>query len=144
VLIRKLELRDIDSVLAIQRACPEVAQWSVADYERGSTGAIAGWTAEDHTGIVGFLVAQSLFGESEILNFAVHPDCRRRGVGSALLAHAIEWSEHAHDRRIMLEVRASNVAAQRFYERHGFRVAGRRGHYYSNPTEEALLLDCAL
>jgi [ribosomal protein S18]-alanine N-acetyltransferase len=144
VLIRKLELRDIEDVLAIQHACPEAAQWSGADYEGVDSGAVAIWVAQDDAGIVGFLVARSLLGESEILNFAVHPDCRRRGLGSALLAHALEWSKHAHDRRLMLEVRASNVAAQKFYERHGFRVVGRRGHYYSNPTEEALLLDCVL
>ena len=144
MLVRKLELRDIESVLAIQRACPEVAQWPVADYERAGTGGIAGWVAEDDAGVAGFLVARSLLGETEILNFAVRPDARRRGIGSMLLAHAVEWSKRDRARRIMLEVRASNLAAQKFYERHGFRIVGRRGRYYSNPTEEALLLDSAL
>lgn len=144
MLVRKLELRDIESVLAIQRACLEVAQWSAPDYERSGTGGIAGWVAEDDAGVVGFLVARSVLGETEILNFAVRPDARRLGIGSALLEDVVEWSKRDRARRIMLEVRASNVAAQKFYERHGFQIVGRRGRYYSNPTEEALLLDCAL
>lgn len=144
MLVRKLELRDIDAVLAIQQGCPEVAQWSATDYERAALGAIAGWVAEDDRGVVGFLVGRSLLGECEIVNFAVQPDARRRGIGSALLGEAIEWCKRDRARKIMLEVRASNAAAQRFYERHGFRIVGRRGRYYSNPTEEALLLDCAL
>ena len=144
MLVRKLELRDIESVLAIQRACPEVAQWPAADYERAGTGGIAGWIAEDDAGIAGFLVARSLLGETEILNFAVRLDARRRGIGSALLSHVVAWSKNDRAKRIMLEVRASNSAAQKFYERHGFRIVGRRGRYYSNPSEESLLLDRVL
>jgi [ribosomal protein S18]-alanine N-acetyltransferase len=141
--IRLLDLRDIPEVLAVQRACPEVAQWSAPDYERAATGAIAGWVAEDGAGIAGFLMARSLLGESEILNFAVRPDARRHGIGSMLLGQAMEWSRSVRAVRVMLEVRASNVAAQAFYRRHGFRVAGRRGSYYANPAEDALLLDCS-
>lgn len=144
MLIRKLELRDIEAVLAIQRGCPQVAQWMAADYERAATGVMAGWVTEDEDGITGFLVAQSLLGDTEILNLGVRPDARRRGAGSALLARVLEWSQHVHGRRVMLEVRASNLAAQSFYQRHGFRIVGRRGRYYSNPAEEALLLDRVL
>ncbi|HTU32533.1 MAG TPA: ribosomal protein S18-alanine N-acetyltransferase [Candidatus Acidoferrum sp.] len=139
-----MEPADIEGVLAIQRACPEVAQWSASDYEPAITGAMSGWVFEDEGRLVGFLVARSLLGESEILNFGVRPDSRRRGIGSQLLERVFEWSKRGHARRIMLEVRASNVAAQSFYLRHGFQIVGRRGRYYSNPTEEALLLDCPL
>ncbi|HEX5425666.1 MAG TPA: ribosomal protein S18-alanine N-acetyltransferase [Candidatus Acidoferrales bacterium] len=144
VSIRRLELSDIEDVLAIQRACPEVAQWSASDYERSVSGAMAGWVSEDDAGLSGFLVARSLLGESEILNFGVRPDARGRGIGSQLLQEVIEWSKRGRDRRILLEVRASNVVAQSFYARLGFQIVGRRGRYYSNPTEEALLLDRAL
>lgn len=142
--VRRLELTDIEGVLAVQQACPQVAQWLASDYGGAATGAITGWVFEDEVGLAGFLVARSLLGESEILNVGVRPDARRRGIGSQLLEHVIEWSKRSRAKRIMLEVRASNVAAQTFYVRHGFQVVGRRGRYYSNPTEEALLLDCAL
>lgn len=142
--VRRLELTDIEGVLAIQRACPEVAQWLASDYGSAATGAIAGWVFDDEAGLGGFLVARSLLGESEILNFGVRPDARRRGIGSQLLEQVIEWSKRSRARRIMLEVRASNVAAHGFYVRRGFHVVGRRGRYYSNPAEEALLLDRAL
>lgn len=144
MLIRRLELSDVESVLAIQHACPEVAQWPALEYERAAKGAIAGWVAEDENGIAGFLVARALLSESEVLNFGVRPDARRRGIGSKLLEEAIDWSKRGRARRMMLEVRASNVGAQSFYARHGFQIVGRRGRYYSNPTEEALLLDRAM
>ncbi len=141
MLIRRLEPRDVEGVLAIQRACPEVAQWLAADYERAARCTTAAWVAEDETGLAGFLVARSLLGENEILNFAVRPNARRTGIGSKLLEEALDWSKRSCAKRVMLEVRESNFAAQSFYARHGFRIVGRRGRYYSNPTEEALLLD---
>lgn len=142
--VRRLELADVEAVLAIQRTCPEIAQWSASDYERSVSGAMAGWVSEDEAGLSGFLVARSLLGESEILNFGVRPDARGRGIGSDLLQQVVDWSKQGRARRIMLEVRASNLLAQRFYARHDFGVVGRRGRYYSNPVEEALLLDRAL
>jgi len=141
---RQMAPRDVDSVLAIQAACPEIAQWSVWDYESVARGEMAGWVAEDERGIAGFLVARQLVGEAEILNFAVRADSRRQGTGTALLEKALEWSRSFGAERVILEVRASNVAAVRFYERHGFVVAGKRPRYYAAPVEDALLLNLSL
>lgn len=138
--IRKLEPRDIEGVLAIQRESPEIAQWTASDYESAARGEMAAWVAEDARGIAGFLVARLLVQETEILNLAVRPDARRRGVGSKLLSEAADWSKIVRAERILLEVRASNLAAQRFYEGHGFGRAGRRLGYYTNPREDAVVL----
>jgi [ribosomal protein S18]-alanine N-acetyltransferase len=138
--VRTMEARDIEKVLEIQRGCPEIAQWSARDYERVVSGEMAGWTSEDERGVAGFLVARELVGETEVLNFAVRADVRRQGLGSMLVDAAVDWSRGLGAERVMLEVRASNEAAVRFYDRHGFVEAGRRAKYYVGPVEDAFVL----
>jgi len=142
--LRPFESRDIQEVLAIQSACPEIAQWSARDYEQAAASGIAGWVAESARGIAGFLVARQIEGEAEILNFAVRQESRLRGVGTELLTKALDWSRSAGAERAFLEVRASNEAAIQFYERQGFTPAGRRRRYYTAPAEDALVLSFAL
>jgi ribosomal-protein-alanine N-acetyltransferase len=145
VLVRSLELRDIEDVLAIQAASPEIAQWNLWDYDRVARGAMAGWVAELDAGeMAGFLVARLVVRELEILNFAVRPAARRGGIGRALLGEALRWAKMSEAHEAFLEVRVSNVAALQFYERHNFEVTGRRPRYYTAPIEDALLLRLAL
>lgn len=142
--IRKLVPGDVPGVLLLQSSCREIAQWTAADYKQVAGGDMAGWVAEEDDGIAGFLVARTLGREAEILNIAVRPDARRRGVGSNLLVEAVVWSTDLRAERVLLEVRESNTSAIGFYERQGFRVAGRRRGYYATPAEDALLLELPL
>ena len=80
----------------------------------------------------------------EILNFAVAPDWRHQGVGKALLREAIDWGREIRAQNALLEVRESNLAALRFYERHEFQATGRRARYYTAPVEDALVLTLRL
>ena len=114
------------------------------DYDRVARGEMAGWVAEEESRVSGFLVARRVALDIEILNFAVRLECRRRGIGAALLRVALDWGKSFHAENAMLEVRASNLAALRFYERFGFQVSGRRPHYYTAPVEDALLLTARL
>jgi len=138
--VRLLTPADVEAVVAIQGACPEIAQWTAWDYDRVARGEMAGWVAEEEAKVAGFLVARRVAADLEILNFAVRPDVRRSGLGAALLGAALDWGKSLHAEKAMLEVRASNVAALRFYERFSFQVAGRRPRYYTAPIEDALLL----
>lgn len=144
VLVRALAPADVEAILTIQSACPEIAQWTMWDYDRVARGEMAGWIAEQGSGVSGFLVARRVATDLEILNFAVRPDDRRRGVGAALLRAALEWGKSFNAEKAMLEVRVSNLAALRFYERFNFQVAGRRPRYYAAPAEDALLLTATL
>jgi len=139
--IRRIEERDIDPILAIQAACPEIAQWTAWDYDRVARGEMAGWIAEEESKVIGFIVARRVINEIEILNFAVDPAARGRGTGAALLQETIVWGKTFSAVQVILEVRASNAAALRFYEKHNFRVSGKRARYYDSPTEDALLLN---
>jgi ribosomal-protein-alanine N-acetyltransferase len=148
-MIRTLESRDVDAILAIQASCPEIAQWTAWDYERVAEGEMAGWVAEevtvhDSARVAGFMVARRVTTDLEILNFAVAFGSRRRGLGARLLQTALAWAQSFQGTQAILEVRASNIEALRFYERHKFRIVGRRPRYYAGPVEDAILLTATL
>jgi len=138
--IRRIESRDAGPILAIQGVTPEIAQWTLWDYLCVARGEMAGWVAEEAGEVLGFLIARQVVSDIEILNLAVRPDSRRRGIGAALLAESIKWSMTFRAERALLEVRASNQAALRFYERHHFHATGRRERYYVAPPDDALVL----
>jgi ribosomal-protein-alanine N-acetyltransferase len=142
--IRPIETRDLEFVMAIQSACPEIAQWTMRDYANAVQGTMSGWVAEENSEVAGFIVARRVTSELEILNFAVRPDRRHRGIGASLLRETLAWGTTFHAENAFLEVRASNLAALRFYEHNGFEVTGRRPRYYSAPIEDALVLTAPL
>ena len=99
------------------------------------------WVVEDgEHAIVAFLVFWIVHDEIHVLNVAVHPDARRRGIARALLDDLIEQAEAAHMTLISLEVRDSNVAAQRLYSGFGFEKIGHRPRYYADNQEDARVL----
>lgn len=144
LVIRSLEPRDVESIIEIQSGCPEIAQWTLWDYDRVARCEMAGWVAEEDAKVIGFLVARRVLADLEILNFAVRHGERRRGIGTRLFREALAWGQSFFAEKAILEVRASNLAALRFYERHNFEVSGRRKNYYSAPIEDALLLTASL
>ena len=135
-----MEIRDVDSVLAIQATSPESAQWTATDYDVANRPATSAWIAEQSSQTLGFIVLRHVSDEVEILNIAVRPDSRRQRVASELLNIALQQSTQNGARKAYLEVRASNTAAIRFYEHHSFRASGRRARYYSTPVEDAVIL----
>jgi ribosomal-protein-alanine N-acetyltransferase len=94
--------------------------------------------------LAGFVASRMVADELHINNIAVRPEHRRRGLGGALLRGALEGGAKVGARLVILEVRASNHPARALYERHGFRVVGRRANYYSEPPEDALVMRRAL
>jgi ribosomal-protein-alanine N-acetyltransferase len=138
--IRRVEPRDVVAILGIQAVSPEIAQWTMEDYERVARGEMAGWVADQAGQVLGLLIARQIATDIEILNLAVRPDARRRGVGAALLAEALDWSRTFRAEKAFLEVRASNLAALQFYLRHHFKATGRRARYYTAPPDDALVL----
>ena len=90
--------------------------------------------------IVGFAGVWLMVDEAHITTFGVHPDRRRQGVGRQLLLNLCELAVTIGARRLTLEVRASNEAAQALYRSFGFELAGRRPHYYTDDGEDALVM----
>lgn len=90
--------------------------------------------------VAAFCACWLLDDELHINTIAVHPDLRRRGLATALMTRLLAIAAAEGACRAMLEVRRSNTAALRLYERMGFHVAGVRRNYYTHPDEDALLL----
>ena len=130
--IRRGEPCDLDEVAAIQAASPEAARWNVSEYPQYDFRvAVRGQR------IAGFLVSRPVADDQrELLNLAVAPEFRRRGVGRDLLAGLLGESPGA----IFLEVRESNHAARNIYKSMGFQEVGNRPGYYENPLEAAIVM----
>ncbi len=90
--------------------------------------------------ILGSVWVQIVLDEGYVGNVAVHPDCRRCGVGDALLNALDSRAAERQLRFLTLEVRASNEPALSLYRKHGYERVGLRRGYYSEPKEDAVLM----
>ena len=90
--------------------------------------------------VAGYVGSQTVLGETDMMNVAVHPDLRRRGVAEGLILALVEELKARDSHSLTLEVRASNAPAQALYEKLGFTQAGLRKNYYRNPKEDACIL----
>lgn len=90
--------------------------------------------------VAGYVGSQSVMDEADMMNVAVAPEYRRKGVGRELVLSLIEQLRNNDVHSLSLEVRPTNVAAIRMYEQLGFTCVGRRPGYYKSPKEDALIL----
>ena len=96
--------------------------------------------AMDSDRLVGYVGSQSVLGETDMMNIAVHPDYRRRGIAEQLVIQLVEALKEKGNHSLMLEVRVSNEPARKLYEKLGFTQVGLRKNYYRNPKEDACIL----
>ena len=89
-------------------------------------------------------ILNKLFRRHESRNVATHPQERRMGHASRLLAHVLEYARRAACRLVTLEVRRSNEAAQRLYRRFAFKAVGIRPKYYVDDQEDAVIMSLDL
>lgn len=93
---------------------------------------------------VGYCGMYLSMDEAEITNVAVQPECRKQGIGDAILGAAFAEAQKRGVQKIYLEVRESNTPAQKLYEKHGFESCGIRKNFYRKPTEHAIVMCCDL
>jgi ribosomal-protein-alanine N-acetyltransferase len=96
--------------------------------------------AKETKRLVGYLVAWKIDEQLHLANIAIHPDERRKEIGSQLLKTILEIGEEINCKSIFLEVRASNTIAQNFYRKFGFIHTFTQKHYYHD-GEDALILE---
>jgi ribosomal-protein-alanine N-acetyltransferase len=94
----------------------------------------------EHRRVAGYIVARETAGELHINNVAVREQYRRQGIGRALLSRIVSQSMRLGVKTAFLEVRHGNLAAQALYKECGFKAIARRSNYYSNPTEDAVVM----
>jgi [ribosomal protein S18]-alanine N-acetyltransferase len=141
-LLRPTTERDLSQIALIERAC-FADPWSEESFRRlvdvpPAIFLVAQFPPDE--AIAGYVVAFSVGEESEILNVAVDPKFRGRGLAGQMLDGALIELGARGVRTAFLEVRESNKAARALYESRGFVEIGRRSSYYRRPVEDALVL----
>ncbi len=138
--IRWMIRRDMTEVLDIETNCFEFP-WSEQDFIRCLRQRnCIGMVAEYDERVVGFMVYELHKDQLHILNFAVHPDFARHGVGKQMVGKLISKLSHQRRNRIMLEVRETNLSAQLFFRSMGFRAITVLRDFYDDTTEDAYLM----
>ena len=118
--------------------------WSEKSNSSELENALALWlVALEGETVTGYVGSQTVLGWTDMMNVAVHPDYRRRGIGEALVEELIVRLKAMGNECLTLEVRASNEPAKQLYDKLGFREVGRRPNYYRNPKEDALIMRLA-
>ncbi len=133
-------LRHVQPAAELEKLCFS-SPWSVeslaAELDNPDAFFVA---AEENGAFLGYAGMHCPCGDCYVDNIAVCPSARRKGVGEALTRALIAHGEALGGTFISLEVRPSNAAAIHLYEKLGFATAGRRKNFYTNPTEDGLIL----
>jgi ribosomal-protein-alanine N-acetyltransferase len=144
LLIRRAGLADISAIWAIETISFPTpwSRWSfLAELgHRNSHMLVAGPPFPQPWQIWAYLIFWVVLDEMHILNLAVHPAQRRRGIARRLLSEGLAQARALGAELAWLEVRPSNAAARSLYESFGFKEVGRRPQYYDDTHEDALLL----
>lgn len=139
-----MTIADLDEVMVIERTAFRFP-WSAGFFRQELQVACArSILAEADGKIIGYVLFWLLPGAIDIHNIAVHVDFRRRGIARVLLGRVIDEARRQSIVHIMLEVRKSNLPAQKLYETVGFLTVGLRKGYYSDNGEDALAMTLEL
>ncbi|MDF7676560.1 ribosomal protein S18-alanine N-acetyltransferase [Neisseriaceae bacterium ESL0693] len=137
--IRLATQADIPALSQLETLC-QPAPWSASMLTQALTAPSQIWVGLIEHKIVTMLVWQTILDEAEIHLLNTHPEYQRMGYASLMLRHVFTEAASQRLSRLLLEVRAGNLAAQALYLQHGFQVCGRRKHYYAG-VEDALILE---
>ncbi len=138
--IRWMIRRDMPEVLGIEGQSFEF-HWSEEDFIRCLRQRnCIGMVAEFEEQVVGFMIYELHKTRLHVLNFAVNPHFRRRAVGQAMMSKLVSKLSHQRRNRILLEVRETNLAAQLFFRKLGFRAVSVLRDFYDDTTEDAYLM----
>ena len=138
--IEKMNAGQVAQIAALEKICFS-DPWSENSIASELENKLAHWlVAQEGKMVAGYIGSQTVMGETDMMNVAVHPDFRRRGIAEALVKRLVEDLQAMESHCLTLEVRASNAPAIALYEKLGFSQIGRRKNYYRNPREDALIL----
>jgi ribosomal-protein-alanine N-acetyltransferase len=150
VRIRAMQLADLEQVHAIDRLSFSMP-WpaSAFRYELVENTNSQLWVAElfedeNEPEVIGAIVTWLILDEAHIATLAVHPEHRKRGIGSLLVAMALREAIRNGIRMATLEVRVGNIEARQLYQNFKFELVGRRTGYYQDNHEDALLMTLQL
>jgi len=138
--IETMNAGQLAQIAALEKICFS-DPWSENSIASELDNKLAHWlVALEGETVAGYIGSQTVMGETDMMNVAVHPDFRRKGIAEALINSLVEDLKAMESCSLTLEVRASNAPAIALYEKLGFFQIGRRKNYYRNPREDALIL----
>ena len=142
--VEQAAVSDIDLLREIADECG-LSPWSYQSFvdELAREDSIMLLARSDSAEAVGFIVGRTISAESvaEIYNIGVTKVFRGRGIGKILLDEFLKRARQASAEKVWLEVRSLNAAAIAFYEQNGFQISSKRINFYSNPADDALLME---
>ena len=139
---RRLQMRDLGSIEAIERRSyptPWSRSMFAGELSKPSSICLGAFDAETDE-LLGYLIISRYVDAWHVMNVAVEPSHRRRGIATALLDRLFELTADDGRRGYTLEVRVSNAGAVALYERLGFKPRGVRRGYYTDNREDALIM----
>jgi len=145
---------DVDAVFDIELAV-QAYPWTRTNFKDAlSQGYVCRVDSEDRSAVLpedrfeirGYAILLPAVDEAELLNIGVAAIWQRKGLGSLIMNEMLQEAREMNMRRVLLEVRPSNIAAIALYKRSGFDLIGvRRGYYHNaNSSEDALVMACNL
>jgi len=144
--IAPMRLEDLPEVLAVEQAAYEFP-WTRGNFVDSLQAGHSAWTMRDAGGaLIAYAVVMIALDEAHLLNLTVAPPCQRFGFGWRMLEAMAENARSYGARTMLLEVRPSNPAARKMYERYGFvRIGIRRGYYPAREgREDAIVMRVTL
>lgn len=136
----KMDETHIEAIAELERVCFH-DPWSINSISSELHNPLSAWlVAVDEGGVCGYVGSQSVLDGADMMNIAVHPDYRKRGIGSTLIEKLIVLLKEKNVISLSLEVRASNETAIGLYHKMGFEIIGKRPGYYRNPREDAYIM----
>ena len=130
----------VEKIAELEKLCFS-SPWSANSIASELENPLSLWlVATDGTQLLGYIGSQSVLNEADMMNVAVSPQYRRRGIAAALVTELVTRLHDEGNYCLTLEVRASNAPAIALYEKLGFFQVGCRKNYYRNPKEDALIL----
>ena len=141
--LRRLAARDLDAIEAIERASyptPWSRSMFAGELAKASSVCLGAYDGEAGGALIGYAIVSRYVDAWLVMNIAVAPPARRRGIASALLDELFAVTAADARRGYTLEVRVSNGGAIALYERLGFRRRGIRRGYYTDNREDALIM----
>ena len=138
--IETMNMTHVAQIAALEKICFS-DPWSENSVASELKNPLSYWLVAVENGqVAGYIGSQTVMGETDMMNVAVHPDFRRQGLGEQLVNALVAELKKRESHCLTLEVRASNAPAIALYEKLGFVEIGRRKNYYRNPREDALIL----
>lgn len=138
--IRRMRKEDIPEASRIERlSFPNPWSSNIFSVELEKENFAFYYVMEYHSRLVAYGGYWKIKNEAHLVTFAVHPAFRRKGLGSRLLEYLLEEAKNQNLDKITLEVRYSNLIAQKFYQRFGFKKIAIRPQYYADTNEDAIV-----